>query len=56
VVRALERQYDAYAGGEARGSLLAAAESTDLPSGDEIGAEFERFLAELDEGPRDDTA
>ena len=52
VVRALERQYDAYAGGEARGSLLAA-ESTDLPSGDEIGAEFERFLAELDDGPQD---
>jgi hypothetical protein len=55
VVRALERQYDAYAGGEARGSLLAA-ESSDLPSGDEIGAEFERFLAELDEGPRGDSA
>jgi predicted ATP-grasp superfamily ATP-dependent carboligase len=50
VVHALERQYDAFAGGEARGSLLAAAESTELPTGDEIGAEFERFLAELDEG------
>jgi hypothetical protein len=54
VVHALERQYDAFAGGEARGSLLAA-EATDLPSGDEIGAEFERFLAELDEGPQETT-
>jgi predicted ATP-grasp superfamily ATP-dependent carboligase len=54
VVHALERQYDAFAGGETRGSLLAA-ESTDLPSGDEIGAEFERFLAELDEGPQETT-
>jgi proteasome assembly chaperone (PAC2) family protein len=54
VVRALERQYDAFAGGEARGSLLAA-ESTELPSGDEIGAELERFLAELDEGPQETT-
>jgi predicted ATP-grasp superfamily ATP-dependent carboligase len=51
VVKALERQYDAYAGSETRGSLLAA-EATDLPSGDEIGAEFEKFLAGLDdEGP-----
>ncbi|HEY0487041.1 MAG TPA: PAC2 family protein [Mycobacteriales bacterium] len=55
VVRALERQYDAFAGGETRGSLLAA-EAAELPSGDEIGAEFERFLAELDdEGPRENT-
>jgi predicted ATP-grasp superfamily ATP-dependent carboligase len=50
VVRALERQHDAFAGGEARGSLLAA-EADELPSGDEIGAELEKFLAELDEGP-----
>jgi predicted ATP-grasp superfamily ATP-dependent carboligase len=50
VVHALERQYDAYAGAEARGSLLAA-ETGELPSGEEIGAELEAFLAELDEGP-----
>jgi proteasome assembly chaperone (PAC2) family protein len=54
VVGALERQYDAFAGGEARGSLLAA-DTAELPSGDELGAEFERFLAELDEGPQETT-
>jgi hypothetical protein len=52
VVHALERQYDAYAGAEARGSLLAA-EAAELPSGEEIGAELEAFLAELDEGSSD---
>ncbi|MGL4306615.1 MAG: proteasome assembly chaperone family protein [Mycobacteriaceae bacterium] len=45
VVAALERQYDAYiTAQENRSSLLASEDS--LPSGDEIGAEFERFLAE----------
>jgi predicted ATP-grasp superfamily ATP-dependent carboligase len=52
VVHALERQYDAFAGGEARGSLLSA-EASELPSGDEIGAELERFLAELGDGGPD---
>jgi predicted ATP-grasp superfamily ATP-dependent carboligase len=46
VVQALESQYDAYAGGDGR-SLLA--EPTAMPSADEIGAEFEQFLAGLDE-------
>ena len=42
VVRGLEEQYDAYVAGQGR-SLLAEA---DLPSGDELASELERFLAE----------
>jgi proteasome assembly chaperone (PAC2) family protein len=45
VVRALEGQYDAFERA-ADASLLA--EGTDLPTGEELGAEFERFLAGLD--------
>ena len=45
VVTALEQQYDAYMKAKADRELLAADEE-DLPSGDELGAEFERFLAE----------
>ncbi|WP_200174402.1 proteasome assembly chaperone family protein [Tomitella cavernea] len=45
VVKALENQYDAYVTAEERRSSLLAEEG-DLPSGDELGAEFERFLAE----------
>lgn len=51
VVSALEAQYDSFAAAQAeRASLLAADES--LPSGDELGAELERFLAQhsRDEG------
>ncbi len=45
VVKALERQYDTFvAAQEQQSTLLASDES--LPSGDELGAEFERFLAE----------
>jgi hypothetical protein len=44
VVTALERQYDAFVSAQENRSLLARDE--DLPSGDELGAEFERFLAE----------
>lgn len=44
MVQGLEHQYDAIIGAETRGSLVA--EPTDLPSADEIGREFERFLAE----------
>jgi hypothetical protein len=42
VVRALEQQYDAFVAG--RGGLLP--DGRPLPSGDELGAELERFLAE----------
>ncbi|MDI5963167.1 PAC2 family protein [Streptomyces sp. SL13] len=44
VVRGLEAQYDALAGAGSRESLIA--EAADLPSADDLGAEFERFLAE----------
>ncbi|MEV4972936.1 PAC2 family protein [Streptomyces scopuliridis] len=44
MVRGLEHQYDAIAGAETRGSLVA--EPAELPSADEIGREFEKFLAE----------
>ncbi len=44
VVEALEQQYDAFVAAQQNRSLLANDE--DLPSGDELGAEFERFLAQ----------
>ncbi|MGW1197722.1 PAC2 family protein [Streptomyces sp. NPDC002536] len=44
LVRGLEHQYDAVAGADTRGNLVA--EPVDLPSADELGAEFERFLAD----------
>jgi hypothetical protein len=44
VVTALERQYDAFVSAQENRSLLARDE--DLPSGEELGAEFERFLAQ----------
>lgn len=53
VVRGLEQQYDALAGAETRGSLVA--EPAELPSAEEIGEVFERFLAER-EGEGGDAA
>lgn len=47
VVAALEQQYDAFVAGRER-SLLAG--EGRLPSGDELGAELERFLAERSRG------
>jgi len=44
VVEALERQYDAFVAAQENRSLLARGE--DLPSGDELAGEFERFLAQ----------
>lgn len=52
VVTALERQYDAFIDAQENRSLLTHDE--DLPSGDELGAEFERFLAQQAEKKRDD--
>ncbi|WP_129839131.1 PAC2 family protein [Streptomyces sp. RFCAC02] len=50
VVQGLEQQYDAIAGVATRGSLVA--EPAELPSADELGEVFERFLAEReDDGP-----
>jgi PAC2 family len=48
VVRALESQFDAFVGGSSRGSLLS--DRLTMPSADEIGAQVERFLADLDDG------
>jgi predicted ATP-grasp superfamily ATP-dependent carboligase len=45
VVEALERQYDSFVTAQEQRSSLLAGEA-DLPTGDELGAEFERFLAE----------
>ena len=45
VVEALETQYDAFTGARGRGLLV---DSASMPTADEIGAEFERFLAGLD--------
>ncbi len=45
VVEALERQYDTYMEGREKPSLLAT-DVSELPSADEIGAEFEQFLRE----------
>jgi hypothetical protein len=44
VVRALEEQYDAFTRSVGRTNLLA--EQVPLPTADELGAEFERFLAQ----------
>ena len=48
VVTALERQYDAFVAAQENRSLLA--RDDELPSGDELGAEFERFLAQQADG------
>ncbi|GAA1479268.1 PAC2 family protein [Nocardioides aestuarii] len=51
VVAALEQQYDAFERAENEGSSLLASDQP-LPTGDEIGHEFEQFLAGLS-GPED---
>ncbi len=43
VVQALEQQYDAFVEGKTRPSLLAT-EASELPSAEELGADFEEFL------------
>jgi len=48
VVSGLEQQYDAFHRSEEDGDALPLAEERDLPTGEELGAEFERFLAGLD--------
>ncbi len=45
VVRALEQQYDAFAGSRGRAPLMTV-DRESLPTADELGAELERFLAE----------
>ncbi len=48
LVAGLEQQYDTFRAAEQAGSSLLA-EGRELPTGDELGAEFERFLAGLDD-------
>jgi hypothetical protein len=48
VVAALERQYDTFVEGLQKPSLLAT-DVSELPSADEIGAEFEQFLRDVTE-------
>ena len=49
VVTALERQYDAFVEGDQRPSLLAT-QASDIPSADQLGAEFEEFLKNVSDG------
>ncbi|MDP9841068.1 proteasome assembly chaperone family protein [Streptosporangium lutulentum] len=46
-ITGLEQQYDAFAAGSERESLMA--EPSEMPTGDELAAQFEAFLAERDE-------
>ena len=50
VVRALERQYDMFADAAGRENLLSETAGR-LPTAEELGAEFERFLADQDADP-----
>ncbi|MCM0618843.1 proteasome assembly chaperone family protein [Nocardioides bruguierae] len=52
VVTALEQQYDTFERAETSGEGLLA-EDEPLPSGDELGRQFEQFLADLDNGGTD---
>ena len=53
VVRALERQYDMFTDTAGRQNLLSEVEGR-LPTAEELGAEFERFLADQDADPSKD--
>ncbi len=53
VVEGLEQQYDAFHRPE-DDERLPLAEERELPTADQLGAQFERFLADLDEGDRGD--
>ncbi|HEY0646229.1 MAG TPA: PAC2 family protein, partial [Nocardioides sp.] len=52
VVRGLEQQYDSFREAEAAGTSLLAGDGP-LPTGEEIGRDFEAFLAELDDQSKD---
>jgi predicted ATP-grasp superfamily ATP-dependent carboligase len=54
VVAGLEQQYDAFHRPEPEDGLPLAEEGEALPTGEELGAEFERFLAGLDRPDRPD--
>ncbi|GIH99525.1 proteasome assembly chaperone family protein [Planobispora takensis] len=50
-ISGLEQQYDAFAAGAERENLIA--EPVEMPTGDELAAQFEAFLAERDERRND---
>jgi hypothetical protein len=54
VVAGLEQQYDAFHRSEETPGTLPLAEEQVLPTGEELGAQFERFLAGLDDPPPDE--
>jgi hypothetical protein len=51
VVRALEEQYDSFVASQQQGEL--GSDDVNVPTGEELGAELERFLAQLDSGEED---
>ena len=52
VVTALEQQYDAYLQGQGSPSLWAS-EDSEIPSADQLGAEFENFLRTVSDDDTD---
>jgi predicted ATP-grasp superfamily ATP-dependent carboligase len=52
VVRGLEQQYDSFREAEAAGTSLLAGDGP-LPTGEELGRDFEAFLADLEDKPKD---
>lgn len=52
VVTALEQQYDAFVQGQ-EGPNLWAPESSEIPSADQLGAEFENFLRTVSDDDTD---
>lgn len=52
VVTALEQQYDSFLGGQQSPNLWAA-ETSDIPSADQLGAEFENFLRTVSDDDTD---
>src|SRR5688572_857718 len=52
VVRGLEQQYDSFREAESAGTSLLASDGP-LPTGEEIGRDFEAFLADLDDRSKD---
>lgn len=52
VVRGLEQQYDSFREAEAAGMSLLAGDGP-LPTGEELGRDFEAFLADLEDKPKD---
>ena len=52
-MRGLEQQYDSFREAEAAGTLAAGRRRHRCPTGEEIGRDFEAFLADLDDQSKD---